>query len=190
MAKTVTLQVKVDDTEFKQFVARFNAFSTQIGNLNQQFKNINTTIQKTQTNTNNLVATFQSLWNITRSWGGAVKDVVSNLTKGVMAIGTIMAMLSTGAGLFGLDRLAQSIMQRRRQAMGMGADYGRMQGVQVAGQTILENPTGLLQSIAKGLYGSPEEMQGLAALGVRVGPGAAKDPTTILPTVLRNLHRQ
>ena len=190
MAKTVTLQVKVDDTDFKQFVQKFNVFSAQIGNLNQQFKNINTTIQKAQTNANVLQQTIHSLTQATKAWGGAVKDVVSLLVKGVMAVGTLASMLATGAGLFGLDRLAQSIMQKRRQAMGMGADYGRMQGVQVAGQTILENPTGLLQSIAKGLYGSPEEMQGLAALGVRVGPGAAKDPTTVLPTVLRNMHRQ
>ena len=190
MAKTVTLQVKVDDTDFKQFVQKFNAFSAQIGNLNQQFKNINTTIQKAQTNANVLQQTIHSLTQATKAWGGAVKDVVNLLVKGVMAVGTLASMLATGAGLFGLDRLAQSIMQKRRQAMGMGADYGRMQGIQVAGQTILENPTGLLQSIAKGLYGSPEEMQGLAALGVRVGPGAAKDPTTILPTVLRNMHRQ
>ena len=190
MAKTINLTVKVDDTDFKQFVQKFNAFSAQIGNLNQQFKNINTTIQKAQTNANVLQQTIHSLTQATKAWGGAVKDVVSLLVKGVMAVGTLASMLATGAGLFGLDRLAQSIMQKRRQAMGMGADYGRMQGVQVAGQTILENPTGLLQSIAKGLYGSPEEMQGLAALGVRVGPGAAKDPTTVLPTVLRNMHRQ
>jgi len=190
MAKTVNLTVKVDDTDFKQFVQRFNAFSAQIGNLNQQFKNINTTIQKAQTNTTVLQQTIHSLTQATKAWGGAVKDVVNLLVKGVMAVGTLASMLATGAGLFGLDRLAQSIMQKRRQALGMGADYGRMQGVQVAGQTILENPTGLLQSISKGLYGSPDEMAGLAALGVRVGPGGAKDPTQVLPTVLRNMHRQ
>jgi hypothetical protein len=190
MAKTVNLTVKVDDTDFKQFVQKFNAFSAQIGNLNQQFKNINTTIQKAQTNATVLQQTIHSLTQATKAWGGAVKDVVNLLIKGVMAVGTLASMLATGAGLFGLDRLAQSIMQRRRQAMGMGADYGRMQGIQVAGQTILENPTGLLQSISKGLYGSPEEMQGLAALGVRVGPGAAKDPTQVIGTVLRNMHRQ
>jgi len=190
MAKTVNLTVKVDDTDFKQFVQRFNAFSAQIGNLNQQFKNINTTIQKAQTNTTVLQQTIHSLTQATKAWGGAVKDVVNLLVKGVMAVGTLASMLATGAGLFGLDRLAQSIMQKRRQALGMGADYGRMQGVQVAGQTILENPTGLLQSISKGLYGSPDEMAGLAALGVRIGPGGAKDPTQVLPTVLRNMHRQ
>jgi len=151
MAKTVNLTVKVDDTDFKQFVQKFNVFSAQIGNLNQQFKNINTTIQKAQTNANVLQQTIHSLTQATKAWGGAVKDVVSLLVKGVMAVGTLASMLATGAGLFGLDRLAQSIMQKRRQAMGMGADYGRMQGVQVAGQTILQNPTGFLQSIAKGL---------------------------------------
>jgi hypothetical protein len=185
MPKTVALTVKVDDTEFKQFVARFNAFSAQIGQLNTQFKAINTTIKKAQTDTKAWVDILKSSWTVITSIGGAVTKVSRGFMRWGVTIGGIVSMLTTGAGLFGIDRLAASIMQRRRLAMGLGADYGRTQGALIAGQSIVDDPKALLQSISRGIRGAPAEQMGLAALGVR--PGGETDPTKAMSTVLMNL---
>jgi methyl-accepting chemotaxis protein len=188
MAKTVTLTVKVDDSEFQRFVGRFNAFSAQIGHLNAQFKSINTTMQKTQSNAQTLVSTFQNLHSVGKSFLSIINESVKGFMKMAVLVGSLGATLSTGVGMFGLDRLAASILQKRRQAMGMGTDYGAMEGARVGGQPFMEDPLALIQSIKKGLSGSPEELGGLAGLGVRIGPGAETDPMKVVGTVIRNLY--
>jgi hypothetical protein len=185
MAKTVIVNVKVDDTDFKAFQARFTAFSAQIGNLNNQFKSINTTIQKAQANAKSWVDILKSSYTVISTIIGGVAKVTQGFMRWGVTIGGIVSMLTTGAGLFGIDRLAQSVMQRRRLAMGIGADYGRTQGAIIAGSTIVDDPKALLQSISRGVRGAPAEQAGLAMLGVK--PGQETDPTKAMGTVLMNL---
>jgi hypothetical protein len=76
-----------------------------------------------------------------------------------------------GCGLFGIDRLAQSILTKRRQVLGLGgsANYGRVQASAIYNQSYLDNPMGSLQAVQRGLGGSSDELRGLAAAGIPFG---------------------
>jgi prefoldin subunit 5 len=188
VAKTVTLTVKVDDTDFKRFIANFNAFSSQIKNLNQQFNQINTTIQKTTSSSNALISTMKSLWQTTKSLSSTVASITTHFIKWSALIGGIGAMLGMGGGLFGIDRLAASILQKRRLVLGLGGDFGRTQAAQIFGQGMLEDPTGVLQNIAKGKGGSPEQLRGLISLGIPFG--TKMTPEEILPKIIETLRQR
>jgi hypothetical protein len=185
MAKTVNLTVKVDDTEFKQFVARFNAFSNQIKGLNQQFSQINTQIQKAAASSNALVSTMKALWQTTKSLSSTVASITVHFVKWSTLIGGIGALLGMGGGLFGIDRLAASILQKRKMVLGLGGDYGRTQAAQIFGRGILDDPKAILQNIRMGLGGSPEQLRALIGLGVPFG--SKMNPEDVLPKVLQTL---
>jgi hypothetical protein len=188
VAKTVTLTVKVDDTDFKRFIANFNAFSSQIKNLNQQFSQINTTIQKTTSSSNALISTMKSLWQTTKSLSSTVASITTHFIKWSALIGGIGAMLGMGGGLFGIERLAASILQKRRLVLGLGGDFGRTQAAQIFGQGMLEDPTGVLKGIARGKGGSPEELRGLISLGIPFGNKMT--PEEILPKIIERLRKE
>src|SRR5260370_11091891 len=188
MAKTVTLTVKVDDTEFKQFVARFNAFSAQIGNLNRQFGAINTTIQKAATSSNALMATMKAMGQATKSLFSTVASITTHFAKWSVLIGSIGALLGMGGGVFGIDRLAASILQKRQQVLGLGGDYGRVQAAQIFGQGVLDNPKAMLENIRTGLGGSPEQLSGLMAGGIPFG--TKQTPEELLPKILQSIQQR
>jgi methyl-accepting chemotaxis protein len=188
MAKTVTLTVKVDDTDFKRFIANFNAFSTQIKTLNQNFSQINTTIQKTTASSNALVSTMKSLWQTTKSLSSTVASITTHFIKWSALIGGIGAMLAMGGGLFGIERLAASILQKRRLTLGLGGDYGKIQAAQIFGKGILDNPQALLQNIAMGKAGSPDQLRSMISLGIPFG--TKMTPEEIMPKYLDELQRR
>ena len=172
MAKTINLTVKVDDTDFKRFITNFNAFKAQIGQLNKNFQQVNTTIQKTQANASSLLTIFQSSYTAVNKLVGVVDKVYRGFLRWGVAIGGIVSMLTTGAGMFGIDRLAESIMRQRRTAMGLGTTYGGMQGVRVAGRSFMEDPLQVLRSLADAMGGGP----GLgAAATLGAGPGLLEE---------------
>src|SRR5262245_38221336 len=183
MAKTINLTVNVDDTQFRAFTARYTAFSNQIGQLNNQFKALGQQIQNIQTNASALTSIMNNLTSTAKAFGGTIEKVTGLLVKWVSMIGGIAVSLMTGSGLFGLDRLATNIMNRRKLAMGVGGEFGRTQGAVIAGESILDNPTALMQAIGRGLHGSMPELQGLAPAGALHD----KDPTTAFEKVIMNL---
>jgi hypothetical protein len=186
MAKTVTLTVNVDDTQFRQFVARFNAFSNQIKNLNTQFTQINANIQKASASSNALLSTMKALWQTTKSLTSTVAGITTHFIKWSVLIAGIGAMLGMGGGLFGIERLASSILQKRRMVLGLGGDFGRTQAALTFGRGFLDSPQGVLEGIQRGLGGSPEQMRGLQALGVPFG--TKLKPEDVLPKIIDKLH--
>jgi hypothetical protein len=186
MAKTVTLTVKVDDAQFKQFVADFNAFSSQITGLNKQFSQINVNIQKATQSTGILSATMKGVLSTAKFIWTTAKSITGEFLKWSTIISAISALLGMGGGLWGIERLASSIMQKRRTVLGLGGDYGRTQATQVFGQTLMEDPGNVLKNIRMGLGGSTEQLGALQALGIPFG--TKMKPEEVLPKVLERLQ--
>jgi hypothetical protein len=188
MAKTINLTVNVDDTDFKKFISDFNKFVAQIGALNKNFQQVNTTIAKSQQSAKGLLDTIKSAISGASSLYSWTVRIGRSLTRWGVAIGGIVSMLTTGAGLFGIDRLSESILQRRRQAMGMGTTRGGLLAAQIGGVGMFNDPAGFLQGIRTAMGGGP----GAGALaGFGAFPGRfGSDPYKALPTIIRRLHQE
>lgn len=188
MAKTVNLTVKVDDTQFKQFIQNFNAFAAQMKNINSQFTQIQNTIQRTTQRSQILVATMNTMLNVAKSISSVVGRVTRHFFSWHALIGAIGGLLGMGGGLFGIDRLASSIMQKRRQVLGLGGDYGRTQATQVFGKSLMEDPGNVLKNIRYGLGGSSEQLGALVSMGIPFG--TKMKPEEVLPKILQFLQEK
>ncbi|HEY1249045.1 MAG TPA: hypothetical protein VGE97_08670 [Nitrososphaera sp.] len=186
MAKTVNLTVRVDDTQFKQFMAQYNAFSAQIKNLTSQFTQIQSTIQKTTQQSTILTTAMRGILNITRPFVNLLKTATGEFFKWSTLIGGISALLGMGGGLFGIERLAAAIMQKRKQVLGLGGTFGGVQAANIFGQSIMDNPQQVLTGIRAGTGGAPEQLRALAALGIPFG--TQKKPEELLPDVLMKVQ--
>jgi len=186
MAKSITLTVKVDDAQFQAFVRNFTNFSNQIKGLNTQFNQITGTIQKMNVATSTTLSTIKALGTFTKTLLGGVAGITKHLIRWSTLIGGIGAMLGMGAGLFGIDRLANSILAKRRMVLGLGGDYGRTQAATIFGRGFLDNPQGIMENIAAGKGGSSEQLRSLLSLGVPFGTD--KKPEELLPQIIDSLH--
>jgi hypothetical protein len=171
MARNPTLTVNVNSQQFQQFARQFNAFSGQIRQLNQQFAQINTTINRTTISARVLQSTLQGVLNVGKSIASTMGRITGHLVKWSTIIGGVSALLGIGGGLFGIERLAASILAKRRQVLGLGGgtQYGRVQATGIYGQSYLDNPMGSLAAVQRGLGGSSEELKGLMVAGIPFG---------------------
>lgn len=185
MAKTATVTVNVNAQQFNQFLQNFNAFSARLTSLNTSFQQINQTIQNTQKQSSALLNTMRSLYNVTTSLLKPITSITSHFLKWGTIIGGVTALLGMGGGLFGIERLANSILQKRRQVMGLGGNYGGTQASLIYGQSVLSNPASALQNIALGQAGDMDKLMPLMAMGI---PFGSKDtPEDILNKILKRL---
>ena len=186
MAKSVTLTVNVDDAQFQAFVKNYTNFSNQIKSLNTQFTQLSGTVQKLNAHTSNSLNMMKALGTLTTTVLGGFANITKHLVRWGTIIGGIGAMLGMGAGLFGIDRLANSILAKRRMVLGLGGDYGRTQAATIFGRGFLDNPQGILENIAAGKGGSSEQLRSLLSLGVPFG--TTKKPEELLPQIIESLH--
>jgi hypothetical protein len=187
MAKNITLSVQVDDSQFQKFVRDYTTFSKQVQNLNVKFNTVNNSITK---------AYQQSVsWNnVLRSIGGLLTSIVPGMVKvtehfGKWAalVGSVSMMLGTGAGLFGLERLANALVQRRRQYMTIGGGWGGIQRGQLATMGTIQDPMSIMQTIRLGQMGNREARVGMQAAGVDMQDFLNKDPSEIYEQIIRNI---
>jgi hypothetical protein len=169
MARQPTLTVNVNSAQFQQFTRNFNAFSGQIRNLNSQFNQINASINKSNVAVRAVQASMNVLLNTTKSLGSEVLKITKHFISWSTIIGGITALLGMGGGLFGIERLAASILAKRRLVLGLGGDYGRTQASQIFSQGLLGSPTNTLQNIQLGLKGAPDQMKALLSMGIPFG---------------------
>src|SRR5215467_12915912 len=106
MAKTITLTVKVDDTQFQAFVKNFNNLQQQMQNLTTKWNNITSSINKTNKQAMDLNNIMKGIWDSARGVLPSLVKITEHFGKWAALIGGITMMLGTGAGLFGIDRLA------------------------------------------------------------------------------------
>jgi hypothetical protein len=186
MAKTATITVNVNNTQFNQFVRNFNAFSAKVGTLNTQFKQISTTIQTAQKAAQALNNTMQNLFQMTmKPFASLVNQITGHFLKWSAIIGGVTALLGMGGGLFGIDRLANSIMQRRRMVMGLGGTYGGTQASLIYNQSLLSNPGDVLRNIRQGTAGNMEQMVPLMSMGIPFG--TSMKPEDILNNIMKRI---
>jgi len=161
MAKNPSLTVEVDDQDFQRFTQSFNAFIDQLKKMTEQWKKISESIDKSAKSTQALNTTLSSLWqNVNK-----VRDSSHKITKEIFKWGTLItgigALLGGGA-LFGMNRIANTVMEQRKRLLGLGGgDYGQMRAVETFGKSLLDDPDAALANIAKGKFGLGTK-QGLA----------------------------
>jgi hypothetical protein len=166
MAKQPNLTINVNSQQFKQFATQFNAFSGQIKNMNAQFSQINASLNRSNILIRSATASMTPFLYAARS----VHSVVSGITKKLLSWGTIVggvtALLGMGGGLFGIERLAASIMAKRRMTLGLGQDYGRTQASMIFRQGMTDSPGNVMKNIRMGMAGSSDQMTALMGLGI------------------------
>ncbi len=170
MAKTVTLTVNVDDAQFKAFVTMFNDFSTKVqqltGLFNQTTQSIQAATKASQQLSNAVSSTFQSM----KSMGKTASHITDHIGKWATLIGGIGMMLGTGAGFFGIDRLAKNLLNQRKTALslGMGTDLAGAQASQIA-LTGTPGSDQFRTSIAQAKFGNIEMGRTASLLGIPFG---------------------
>lgn len=185
MAKEATLNIKVNDEQFQRFVKSFEDLSKQIQELTSKFNRVHQGIQKSNAAANALTSTMRTLLQTSKNLLSTVAGVTTHFMKWSVLIGGIGALLGMGGGLFGIERLAASIMQKRRMIMGLGGDYGRTQASMIYNQSVLGNPSDVMQNIRLGLGGSQEQMTSLLSMGIPFG--TKMSPDIVLDKILEKL---
>jgi hypothetical protein len=188
MARSPILTIKVEDTQFQQFMKSFNDLSSKIKNLSTQFNQLNNTIKKTSLATQALQASFNAINTVSKSILSNVGGITKHFIRWSTIIGSVTALLGMGGGLFGIERLAASIQARRRQMLGLGGDWGATRAAEIHGQTLFGGGTSnILQNIRMGTGGSQDQLSALMAMGVPYG--TKKSPEELLTEILPKVHK-
>jgi methyl-accepting chemotaxis protein len=188
MAKQPQLTVNVNSQQFQQFAKQFGQLSGQIKQLNSQFQHINTTLNKANIATRAIHASMNMALSAAKSLGSVVGRITKQFLSWGAIIGGVTALLGMGGGLFGIERLAASIMQKRRQVMGLGGDYGRIQASSIFNQSLMGAPGSVMSNIALGMHGAPDQMKTLMMAGVNpFGKDAASSPDVIMDKLVEKL---
>ncbi len=184
MAKTVALTVKVDDKEFKDFTKNFDALSEQIKGLSDKFKNITQSVEKTAKQSEQLQGAMRGLLDITKNIHTSVNRITTHFGKWATLISGVTMALGAGAGMWGIDRFARSMMQTRRMLMVGGSDAASAQAMLRAGQITSESPEATRLNIARGQAGAEGPMRALMGLGIY---DKTKKPEEVYENLLKRL---
>ena len=90
---------------------------------------------------------------ISKSFAENMKSVlrsITDITKSFLkwtTLGVGAGLLGLGGGLWGLDRIAASIANSRRTAMGLGIPYSSLTAMQTLGPLFLQNPEAALANL-------------------------------------------
>lgn len=187
MAKSVTLTVKVNDQEFKDFVSKYNKFVDNIKDLNNKFLDLNKSItnvaQQTQKMTDNIKGLFESLKHV----HGVATNITKTLGKWATLIQGVVMALGAGVGMFGMDRLARAMTDRRRLQLGFGGDVAETQATLRAGGIMGDETQGVLTNI-RAAQADPKRARALIGMGV-MDPGQpqARKPEEIFKDLVKKL---
>jgi hypothetical protein len=167
MAKTVALTVKVDEKEFQDFSAHFKELSDRVTGLTDKFNRVSQSIEKTAKKTDQIHSSMRGLLDVSKTFHRSIAGITKEFGKwGTLITGVVMT-LGAGAGMWGIDRFSQRMMETRRQMLGLGTtDAAGMQTALRAGQITSATPGSTLQNIAAGLHGDTERMTQLRILGL------------------------
>jgi len=174
MAKQATLTINVNQAQFQGFVKSFNQLSSNFNKFQQQFNQFSATVNRTNLAMRALSTSIHGAGNAMAKISTTATKITRQFISWHTIIGAVTGLLGAGGGMMGIDRLASSILQKRRFVMGLGGDYGRTQAALVSGQGIFGGGTGdILRNIRMGLGGAPDQMKALMMAGV---PYGTKEP--------------
>lgn len=188
MAKQPQITIQVQSQQFQQFAKQFNAFSGQVRQLNSQFGQINASLQKSNVFIRGIQATLAGAERAAQSLVSSVTKVTKQFLSWRTIIGGVTALLGLGGSLYGIERLAANIMQKRRQALGLGQDYGRTQASAIFSQGLMSSPMETMQNIRMGMAGSPDQLTALMTMGINpFGRDARLSPDEVMDKIVAKL---
>jgi hypothetical protein len=109
-----------------------------------------------------------------QSFVGAVKQSTMYFAKMAGLIGAVGMMLG-GAVVFGIDRLANRVMERRREMMASGVQsFEAYRSGQIGASGLTADPKSAITNLGRMLAGDPAMMVNRSILGI---PGNERRPT-------------
>lgn len=150
MAFKSVYEIEVDDSGFAAFKQKYDAYQKQVAGVQSKWQDIEAQTKAISLNLKRMAKTTEKVspkkwFDMSKqvaqfsqaasvSWGlikSSSLNVLKNLERGTSNLlkwGTITALvggpLGTATGLYGIDRLANTVLQQRRTAMGQGLSYG------------------------------------------------------------------
>lgn len=193
MATKSILEVAVDpDDNFGKFKKAFDAYQVALQSQGGKWKDASKAIQQTQKDFTKLAQaaaevahnaaktgnsalvfknTTQSTERSMRDLARSTKDVAGNILSATTSLlkwagitGIIGGLLGAG-GLFGMDRLAASVMSNGKASAGMGSTYGQLQSAKINLQNLLGSPEGALGNIAN-MQGDVSKYGAFTGMGI------------------------
>jgi hypothetical protein len=189
MAKQPTLTINVQSQQFQNFAKDFSALAKQMTTLNASFQQINASLNKSNILVRGMQASMNGLLYLGKAVGAEFYKITKHLISWGTIVGGITALLGMGGGLFGIERLAASIMAKRRTALGLGQDYGKTQASAIFNQSLTGNALDIQRNIRLGMAGSTDQMTALQGMGINTfDPEMQKlDPDQIMDLVVKRL---
>jgi hypothetical protein len=120
MAKSPTITIKVNAAEVQKFADIFNKLSGQITGITKAFSTLQTQTTQTAKSVQALNSSLAGMLATSNRLHTSITGITHQFGRWATLIGGTIMMLGGGAGMFGLDRLLNSFIQRQRQALGAG----------------------------------------------------------------------
>jgi hypothetical protein len=187
--KDVQLTINVDDDQFKQFVDDFNKIADMMKKMSDQWKKISASIDQTQSGGQGLLGRMGGMLQVSNK----IHSTVGNITKHIFKWGALISGIGSllgGGGLFGLNRMSESIIARQRFMQGIGgSNYAASLAAATITKSVLNDPASALSGIAIGQYamGSPQwKALNLSGIGL-TKEELGKTPEQMLPDILDKL---
>jgi hypothetical protein len=207
MANRPILEIDVNDSEFTEFLKKFEDYKTkvaampqtwmsisyEINNLKTKFEKVLDDLEKHNHKTDETVEsqgvftaslaaselTFVGLSKSGRSFAHNIHQSTQSLMKWTKLTAVFSGLLGAG-GLYGIDRMAAGAAAQRTSAMGLGVSYGE-QASFLTNFGRLGNPEGILSGFSQGLSTPVGKAQIAHLLGHRPTGDAAETAAEALP---------
>jgi hypothetical protein len=218
MAVRSILEIEINDSAFRAFQDKFNAYQAQLkelpgewGKVSQTMAGLSGIMQKMETaskagpsnammvgkvtvDTKKIAADYALLWTgISKSSHFFLYDVIGatqHLTKWTALTGVFAGLLGAG-GLFGISRLAMGAAGQRQSAMGLGVSTGQYSSFIVNAGTLTSDPAGLLSKFSESFYGQGARSDFASAFGSGIGSRMqGKNAESFFADILPDLKRK
>jgi len=187
-SKDLQLTVSVSDEQFQQFLQRFAQLTEAMKKMQDQWKQISDTINQTASGGQALIGRMTGMLQTTNK----IHTTVGNITKHIFRWGALISGIGTllgGGGLFGLNRMSESIIARTRFMTGIGgSNYAQTLAATTITKSVLNDPASTLSGIAIGKYAMGSPQWRALNIGMGLSPEELKKtPEQMLPDILDKL---
>jgi hypothetical protein len=180
MAKTTSFVIDVDQTQFDKFIKDFTSLSERIKGLTDQFTKMAQSIDQTTKSLSNIQSTTNKVLDVVKGLGTRVSGITTHFGKWVGLVGGVAALLGSGGFLVGMDRISEKVIQqRRRMLLYGGGDTAGVQGAEIGGKSILEDPSGVMKNLAMARAGGEGRIQMM-----QLGLDPKKKPADLTPELI------
>ncbi len=130
---------------------------------------------------------WSSIAKSAKDFAGNIKGATLSLLRWSELTGLVSGLLGAG-GIWGLDRLAQSVATQRKEASGIGVSPGALRSFGLNFGRVLDNPQGVLTGIFESLSDVTKAAP-YGALGLNYQTERSRGPDAASIDVLRALKR-